>query len=289
MSHRVAALAAPTKAPEPTASRRIPKAAPSQATALGTYASGSNLAAHPTAASSPGFADVPIRHSSATAAVAGAVNDQSPPAGGGSASPSVPPVALPPRISSINIVDSPAGAISGYTAITSGDLNTPGPYNHPSNGGVSNVHQVHFTLSQGDSAAVTPRREIQRSAWYAGAEQRNPADQPAAPGSGGGATPGGFGGKLVGPDGPAAHEVKRPTTDKIVVADAPGAAAIGTANFPFIYRSHFSVTLATAGVDFARISYDVRIEKKDKANVPNVENSVAAVDKADLIVGRSLK
>jgi hypothetical protein len=93
---------------------------------------------------------------------------------------------------------------------------------------------------------------------------------------------------IVGPDGPGAHEVQRPTTDKIVIADAPGAAALSASQFPFIYRSHFTVTVAAGSTDVARIRYDVRIEKTNATNVPNVENSIAAVTKEDLVRGRSL-
>ncbi len=242
-------------------------------------------------AGSLGFADVPVRHRSAQPGLAGSVSDESPAAsgGGGAVLPLAQNVSLPPRIGSIDVVDSASGAVGGYPPVTTGDLNSPGPFNHPSNGGVSNVHQIHFTLSQGDSAFVTPRREIQRSAWFAGTENRNPADKPASPGSGGSPTPGGFNGSGVGPAGPSAHEVQRPSSSRIVVADAPGAASLPAASFPFIYRSHFSVTLAAQGVDIARIKYDVRIEKTNKANVPNVENSIAAVDKVDLVKGLSLQ
>jgi len=281
---RTASLANATKDSTPAAPRRATHRASEQASGEWSQVR--------TAFGAPGFADIPIRHRSAETAADGTAHDQSPPAGGGAGGPATPlaPPATPasPLISSINIVNSAAGATSGYPGITSGDLNAPGPWNHPTNGGVSNVHQIHFNLAQGDSSTLTPRREIQRSAWFAGTESRNPADRPAAPGSGGSPTQGGFNGVLVGPDGPGAHEVKRPTRSTIVVADAPGAASLSAAQFPFIYRSHFAVTVAAGGVDIARIRYDVRIEKTNAANVPNVENSITAVDKADLVRGRSL-
>jgi hypothetical protein len=213
--------------------------------------------------------------------------------GGAPAAPPPPlsaPAALPVTVDRIDIVDSPSGAISGFTGITTGDLNVPGPWNSTTTGGVSNVHQIHFHVDTGTSSMLTPRREIQRSAWFAGVESQNPPTQVLPPGVAGPPAPGGFDGVLVGPDGPGAHEIKRPMTDTIVAADAPGAASLSAADYPFVYRSHFSVTVAnSAGVDVARASYDVRIEKKNAADVPNTENKITPVDKVDLIRGQSLR
>jgi len=193
-----------------------------------------------------------------------------------------------PSVGSIDIVSSAAGATGGFAAVTSGDLNSPGPWNNAATGGVSNVHQIHFNLDRGNSGLLKARREIQRSAWIAGVEHRNPADQPPPPGAAGPTAPGGFNGVLVGPDGPGDHEVKWPTTRKIVVADAPGAARLTAAQFPFRYSSHFRVTVFSGAKDVARIAYDVQIEKTDAANIPNVTNSITSVSKQDLVYGRAL-
>jgi len=194
-----------------------------------------------------------------------------------------------PTVDRIDVVDSPAGAANGFDPITSGNLDTPGPWNDPVGGGVSSVLQIHFHLDKGDSSTLTPRRELQRSAWVAGIESKNPPDKPLPPGVAGPPTPGGFKGVIVGPDGPAPHEVKRPSGDKIVVADAPGAAALTAAQFPFKYQSHFRVTVANSkGADVASAAYDVEIEKKSAADVPNTTNSVTSVEKKDIIRGKTL-
>lgn len=184
-------------------------------------------------------------------------------------------------VNRIEIVDSPAGAVTGFPAITSGDLNTPGPYNDAATGGVNNVHQIHFYLDHGTSNMLTPRREIQRSAWIAGTEHKNPSDQ--------GRRLGGFNGSRVGADGPGAHEISRPNRNRLVVADGPGISALNARSYPFIYRAHFVVTVADAsGRDIARIRYDVRIEKRSAADVPNTHNSITATEKIDLVRNRNL-
>lgn len=189
----------------------------------------------------------------------------------------------------IDVINSPAGAATGFDPITTGNLDTPGPWNNPASGGVSNVHQIHFHTDKGDSSMLTPRRELQRSAWHAGVESKNPPDKPLPPGVAGPSAPGGFNGVIVGPDGPAAHEVKRPSSDKLVVADAPGAAALSAADFPFKYQSHFKVTAANPkGADVASISYDVQIEKKTSSEVPNTANSITPVEKKDILRGKTL-
>jgi hypothetical protein len=120
-------------------------------------------------------------------------------------------------------------------------------------------------------------------------EHENPPDEVLAPGTAGPPAPGGFSGVIVGPDGPPAHEIQRPSTDKIVVADAPGIGALTAGQFPFMYRSHFRLTVADhSGADIARINYDVRIEKRDAADVPNTENRVFATSKEDLVRSRPL-
>lgn len=190
----------------------------------------------------------------------------------------------------IDVITSPAGAVTGYPGITSGDLNVPGPFNDPATHAVNNVHQIHFHVDSGTSTDLTPRREIQRSAWRAGAETQNPPSRPLPPGAAGPPTPGGFSGVIVGPDGPGAHEIRRPSNDLLSVADAPGAGSLTAAQCPYIYRSHFAVTVAdAAGTDIAQAKYDVEIEKRTPTEVPNTKNTITPVEKTDLVHGRSLR
>jgi peptidoglycan hydrolase-like protein with peptidoglycan-binding domain len=203
-----------------------------------------------------------------------------------------PPTAVPRTLTvdRIDIVDSPAGAIGGYPDIVGdADLNVPGPFNDAVTGETKNVHQIHFHLDNGSSADLTPRRELQRSAFRAGVEAKNPPDQPPAGGGAGPPIPGGFGGILVGPDGPPAHEIQRPTADKLVVADAPGSLRTPAADYPYIYRSHFTLTAEDGrGAPIARIKYDVLIERTSAADVPNTENRIVAVEKKDFVRGKNL-
>lgn len=209
--------------------------------------------------------------------------------------PGVPPVVTPKTtpppttsVDKIDFVDSATGATSGFPAITSGDLNAPGPWNSATTGGVSHSLQVHFNLDNGSSASLTPKREIQRSAWIAGSELKNPPDRPAPLGSKTPPTTGGFGGTIVGPDGPASHEIKKPSTSKIVVADAPGMASLSASQYPFVYKAHFTVTVSDSSKDIARIKYDVSISKTSATNVPNADNSGKVVSKEDLVRGKTL-
>lgn len=203
---------------------------------------------------------------------------------------SAPAPAPLPRVTvdRIDLVQSSSGAIGGYPMSIAGDFNKPGPFNSPTTDGVSNIHQIKFHLDSGSSAQLTPRREIQRSAWMAGVEHQNPPTKPLPAGVHGPPAPGGFDGVLVGPDGPAPREVQRPTADTIVIADAPGAARLDPGDFPFIYRAHFSLTVASAGTDVARARYDVRIEKRNEVDVPNTENRLVVVEKEDLVRGAAL-
>jgi hypothetical protein len=194
----------------------------------------------------------------------------------------------PVAVDRIDFVNTSAGAITGFPAITSGNLNTPGPYNNPTTNGVKHGLQVHFHLDRGTSSALTPRREIQRTSTGGSVVQKNPPDRPAPPG-GGAATPGGFDGTQIGPDGPASHEILRPSADKIVVADVPGFPAVPPVNFPATYRAHFTVTVAAGTTDVARIKYDVLINKTSASDVPNTENRSVVTEKEDLVRGRCLK
>jgi len=204
-----------------------------------------------------------------------------------------PPTGSPPPLSvdRIDVVDSAAGAIGGYPAIVGGaSLNTPGPFSDPATGETKNSHQIHFHLDNGNSASLTPRRELQRTAIIRGGSHENPPAQVLPPGVVGPPIPGGFTGLRVGPDGPPPHEIQRPTANTIVVADAPGINRAPTAaDYPISYRSHFFLTVEDArNAPIARIKYDVHIRRTSLANIPNAENRIVAIEKKDFVRGRNL-
>jgi peptidoglycan hydrolase-like protein with peptidoglycan-binding domain len=204
-----------------------------------------------------------------------------------------PPTASPVPLSvdKIDVIDSGVGAIGGYPPIVGGaSLNTPGPFSDPVTGETKNSLQIHFHLDHGNSASLTPRRELQRTAIAHGATHENPPAQVLPPGVFGPPIPGGFSGLRVGPDGPAPHEIQRPTADKIVIADAPGINRAPTAaDYPISYQAHFFLTVEDArNAPIARIKYDVLIRRTSLANIPNAENRVVATEKKDFVRGRNL-
>ncbi len=205
--------------------------------------------------------------------------------------PAGPPTGAPPSVSvdRIDLVNSGAGAIGGFPAILGGaSLNTPGTFNSPTE--VKNSLQVHFHVDHGSSAGLTPVREIQRTATLAaGVVLNNPPDQVLPPGVAGPPAPGGFTGVLIGNDGPAAHEIQRPNAHSIVVADAPGLAGLVAASYPVTYRAHFILTLNDArNAPIARVNFDVLIDKRSAAEVPNTENRAVVTAKKDLVRGKDL-
>ena len=204
--------------------------------------------------------------------------------------PAGPPTGRPPSISvdQIDLIDGAAGAIGGYPAITHANLNTPGPFNSATE--VNNSLQVHFHLDNGSSADLKPIREIERTATMAGGVVlNNPPDEVLPPGTAGPTRPGGFVGVLIGNDIPGAHEIQRPDTRRIVVADAPGLAPLVPANYPVTYNAHFIVTVNdTHGAPIARANYDVLIDKRGPAEVPNTQNTAVITAKRDFVRGKDL-
>jgi hypothetical protein len=204
--------------------------------------------------------------------------------------PGGPPVAtpIPLSVDRIDVIDSPVGAIGGYPAILgNASLNTPGPFNDPTE--VKNVHQISFHLDNGNSADLTPLREVQATATLAGGRVDIPPDEVLPPGFVGPPRPGGFAGILIGNDGPGAHEIQRPTADTIVIADAPGPRGLVPANFPITFRAHFILTVSDArNAPIARINYDVIIDRRSVADVPNTENRITATARRDFVRARNL-
>jgi peptidoglycan hydrolase-like protein with peptidoglycan-binding domain len=195
----------------------------------------------------------------------------------------------PLSLDRIDVVDSAAGAIGGYPAILgNADLNSPGPFNDPTE--VKNVHQIHFHLDNGSSADLTPLREVRATVTLgAGSVTDVPPDQALPPGVAGPPIPGGFTGMRIRNDGPPFHEIQRPTANTLVVADAPGLRGLVPANFPVSMNAHFIFTVNdTRGAPVARINYDVLIDRRSVADVPNTDNRIVSTAKKDFVRGRNL-
>ncbi len=204
--------------------------------------------------------------------------------------PAGPPTGRPPTISvdRIDLINTAAGAIGGYPAITHANLNAPGPFNSATE--VNHSLQVHFHLDHGSSANLTPLREIQRTSTLGGGVVLdNPPDEVLPPGVAGPTRPGGFTGVLIANDGPGAHEIQRPDAHTIVVADAPGLAPLVPANYPVTYRAHFTLTMNdTIGAPIARANYDVLIDKRAPGELPNTDNRSVITAKRDFVRGKNL-
>ena len=195
----------------------------------------------------------------------------------------------PLSVDRIDVVDSAAGAIGGYPGILgNADLNSPGPFNDPTE--VKNVHQIHFHLDNGSSADLTPLREVRATVTMgAGSVMDVPPDQALPPGVAGPPIPGGFTGMRIGNDGPPVHEIQRPTADTLVVADPPGLRGLVPASFPISMNAHFIFTVNdTRSAPVARINYDVLIDRRSVADVPNTDNRIVSTAKKDFVRGRNL-
>jgi hypothetical protein len=213
--------------------------------------------------------------------------------GSGSAAPPAPapkpnqpaPPAPANTIDRIDFIDSPQGALGGFQKVREGDLNVPGAFDSPQ--AISHPLQVHFHLDKGNSANLRPRREIQQTASASGRIVKRPPDKPAP--RGGAPTPGGFEGATTEPDGPRSHEIQRPATDRIVVADAPGILiTAGAQPYPIVIKDHFVLTIAdTQGHDIAKTTYDVAIVKQNATDANRI-NVLLPDEKKDLVRGRDL-
>lgn len=227
----------------------------------------------------------------------GASTKPSTPASGGTpAAPATPPIS----VDKIDVVTSSAGAEKGFIkGVGNSDPNNPGPFNTPPSplspdwpfsGECTNVHQIHFHLDNGKSAKVLPMRQVKATWSYGGAsgfESQMPEDKEPPPGSSKATVPGGFAGTRSADDGPPAHEILRPTTDKIAISDTPGVkSGLGTwlSPYPFKMDMDFVLTIwAKAGYPIARVTFSVFIEKRDEKEVPNQRNEVVVKQKQDLV------
>jgi hypothetical protein len=165
-----------------------------------------------------------------------------------------------PHVDSITMVTSATGAAGGYPAkedLCGLTLNTPGPHNDTLGGSVANVHQVHFHLNRGKSSQLLSKRVVDRTAAGRGQTFSKKGD-----------------------DGPPLHEIKTPTDDKLVVADAPGWCRpdIKSGDFPLTYHGDFILAVydplnAQTG-QTAMIKYSVDISKS-KIDDPSPTNTVS--------------
>ena len=165
-----------------------------------------------------------------------------------------------PHVDSITLVTSATGAAGGYPAkedLCGLTLNTPGPHNDTQGGPVANVHQVHFHLDRGKSSQLLSKRVVDRTATGRGQTFSKKGD-----------------------DGPPLHEIKTPTDDKLVVADAPGWCRpdIKSGDFPLTYHGDFILAaydpLNAQTGQTAMIKYSVDISKS-KIDDPSPTNSVS--------------
>jgi hypothetical protein len=158
------------------------------------------------------------------------------------------------------MVTSATGAAGGYPAkedLCGLTLNTPGPHNDTQGGSVANAHQVHFHLDRGKSSQLLSKRVVDRNATGRGQTFSKKGD-----------------------DGPPLHEIKTPTDDKLVVADAPGWCRpdIKSGDFPLTYHGDFILAaydpLNARTGQTAMIKYSVDISKS-KIDDPSPTNTVS--------------
>lgn len=173
----------------------------------------------------------------------------------------------------IDIVDTSSGAIGGYNPLPfGGDLNKPGPYNDPQDASVTNVHQIHFHLDQGNSTSLdTLERTLTKGTATKGSSKPLTVTNVA--------------------DGPKLHEVQFPSADKVVIADAPGFKPYvlsSAADYPASLTDEFTILVAENNVKVASIQYKVSIIKENDKQVPNKENKIVSVQKSDIVRGKSL-
>ena len=165
-----------------------------------------------------------------------------------------------PHVDSITMVKSATGAADGYPAkedLCGLTLNTPGPHNDTQGGSVANVHQAHFHLDRGKSSQLLSKRVVERTATGRGQTFSKKGD-----------------------DGPPLHEIKTPTDDKLVVADAPGWCRpdIKSSDFPLTYHGDFILAVydplnARTG-QTAMIKYSVDVSKS-RIDDPSPTNTVS--------------
>ncbi|HVF91216.1 MAG TPA: hypothetical protein VNH22_14210 [Blastocatellia bacterium] len=153
------------------------------------------------------------------------------------------PRSTTPVVDKVELVTDEAGAVGGYAEdlTCSASLNSPGPFNDTwGRGSIANVHQVQFHMARGRSDDLRAVRVVNRTANAFGKPWTK-----------------------NGNDGPPLHELQY-TTDKMVVADAPGWCMPMPENaFPIDYKADFS-TYAYDPLTrkiVASISYHVEISK----------------------------
>lgn len=198
-----------------------------------------------------------------------------------------------PMVDRIDIIDSPAGAVGGHGPIRSGgNLNVPGPFNNPENGGVANFHQIHFHLDAGSPDDLVPERWVQRTMWISQGVGANGRliwledSKKVAEERGDRAI---VGGDTYAPDGPGEHEIIRSRDSSLLsVADAPG---VGSMNkFPFVFMASFIIKVRDRHTwyEVARVTYDVLIVKRALTEMQNKDNKITVLKKTDVVRARDL-
>lgn len=144
------------------------------------------------------------------------------------------------KVTSVTLIDSPSGALSGFPAIAGApDLNIPGPFNDTQTGACQNVQQIKFDLSGIPSNEVNLARLKDGVAGPVGHEQPR-----------------------KGLDGPS-DPTKLRRNNLIAVADCPG---IGRAHsgFPLHYDVKFQLYAfdAVSTAILAKATYSVNILKQ---------------------------
>jgi thiol-disulfide isomerase/thioredoxin len=196
----------------------------------------------------------------------------------------------PLTVDRIDIINSKEGAIKGFEDIE-GDANLNRPGRFETNKELKNVHQIHFHLDQGSSSQVLPHRCF---VMVQGTEGGQPIVLPDKGPVGPLAMCAGNTG-----DGPEENEVKRPSTDTIVVADAPGPRHYGI-EYPYYFDVDFTAGLevniqasnymppAAVSLDLtiAFVRYKVEI-RKENAGDPGT-NKVTKLSAVDLVRNQQL-
>lgn len=179
-----------------------------------------------------------------------------------------------PTVDKIDAVTNTSGAISGYGPVLGkANLNHPGEFNDEKSGECKNVHQIQFHFDKGDALKTQPERRV-KGFFQHGTLKMN--------------KDGGIDLTSQKPDGPIEHEVRVPTKNKFVVADAPGVWSFGS-NYPFKMELGFELTLASnTGKKIAKTEYDVSIEKKNEKDIPNTKNELKVKSKKDLVRNKNL-
>lgn len=164
------------------------------------------------------------------------------------------------KVSAIDLILSPTGAVQGFPTVKGVDLNVPGWVNDTTTTFVCRlVFQFKFTLSGIRASEVAFYRSVARVATMRNPDGSQKQDTKTAPGGG-----------QTG-DGPDVSTVVRPNDSLIVVSDDPGAgradAGPGPKSvFPITYQANFVLYAADYfspnKTILAKVSYALNFQKQ---------------------------